>query len=288
MISRLLVLSITAVVARTHLRQRSAEDSAACSCSQCVGERRNEGGDGTVSFQCFPRSSGLADCHQAEATGEQMVQSAEFLSYDRFCLYTCKHDAQSPSSNGKEIIYEAHPLTKVGPISKLVALPEASMLGVNAAVTSDPVMSIRGAFAKLRNLERQNGGLSAYGLPDAAKAPSLCVCHCGSKVDRFRQAESDGVIYPKPRKMPMSVTSPRSVMVEPPQPPMPPPPPADLPKPWLPTGSVHELPQLPQAPVEVYGPLPLEELGIKKAATSFLQEGQKTAQVHPVTCNCIC
>lgn len=310
MISRLLVLSITAVVARTHLRQRSAEDSAACSCSQCVGERRNEGGDGTVSFQCFPRSSGLADCHQAEATGEQVVQSAEFLSYDRFCLYTCKpllrdeikskvdcahlnhqeitHDAQSPSSNGKEIIYEAHPLTKVGPISKLVALPEASMLGVNAAVTSDPVMSIRGAFAKLRNLERQNGGLSAYGLPDAAKAPSLCVCHCGSKVDRFRQTESDGVIYPKPRKMPMSVTSPRSVMVEPPQPPMPPPPPADLPKPWLPTGSVQELPQLPQGPVEVYGPLPLEELGIKKAATSFLQEGQKTAQVHPVTCNCIC
>eukprot|EP00435_Cladocopium_sp_Y103_P071442 s155_g37.t1 len=244
MISRLLVLSITAVVARTHLRQRSAEDAAACSCSQCVGERRNEGGDGTVSFQCFPRSSGLADCHQAETTGEQVVQSAEFLSYDRFCLYTCKpllrdeikskvdcahlnhqeitRDAQSPSSNGKEIVYEAHPLTKVGPISKLVALPEASMLGVNAAVTSDPVMSIRGAFAKLRNLELQNGGVSAYGLPDAAKAPSLCVCHCGSKVDRFRQTESDGVIYPKPRKMPMSVTSPRSVMVEPPQPPMPP------------------------------------------------------------------
>eukprot|EP00435_Cladocopium_sp_Y103_P030319 s2591_g7.t1 len=39
------------------------------------------------------------------------------------------------------------------------------------------------------------------------------------------------------------------------------PPPAELPKPWLPTGSVQELPQLPQAPVEVYGPLPLEELG---------------------------
>ena len=68
-----------------------------------------------------------------------------------------RHDAQSPSSNGKEIIYEAtnrlsirfldrllafrqaHPLTKVGPISKLVALPEASMLGVAAVTKGGPV-----------------------------------------------------------------------------------------------------------------------------------------------------
>lgn len=311
----LVTLTVASGVARAHLRHHTNEDSAACSCSQCIGERRNEGGDGTVSFQCFPRSSGLAECHQAESTGEQVVQSAEFLSYDRFCIYTCKpllrdeiksivdcvhlshqeitHDAQSPSSNGKEIVYEAHPLTKVGPISKLVPLPQASMLGVSASSgSSDPVASIRGAFAKLRNLETQHGGISAYGLPNAAQAPSLCVCHCGSKVNRFRQTESDGVIYPKPHKIPgLSVTSPRSVLVEPMQPPMPPPPPADLPKPWLPTGSVQELPALPQAPVEVYGPLPLEELGIQKEkATSFLQEGQQqhAAQGNPVSCNCIC
>ena len=34
---------------------------------------------------------------------------------------------QSPSSNGRELVYEAHPLTKVGPISKLVPLSEAKM-----------------------------------------------------------------------------------------------------------------------------------------------------------------
>eukprot|EP00913_Durusdinium_trenchii_P021966 g20639.t1 len=187
-----------------------------------------------VSFQCFPRSSGLPDCRQAETMSEQVVQSAELLSYERFCLYTCKpllrqeikskvdcvhlsheevtHDAQSPSSNGREIIYEAHPLTKVGPISKLVPLPEASMLGLNAAMTSDAVASIRGAFAKLRTFEAESGGISSYTLPNAAKAPSLCVCHCGSHVDRFKQSESDGTVYPKPKKMPLAVTSPRRLV----------------------------------------------------------------------------
>lgn len=35
---------------------------------------------------------------------------------------------QSPSSNGRELVYEAHPLTKVGPISKLVPLSEAKKM----------------------------------------------------------------------------------------------------------------------------------------------------------------
>lgn len=304
----LTVCLLATVAARTRLRQGSNQELA-CSCNQCVGERRNEGGDGMVSFQCFPRSSGLPDCRQAETMSEQVVQSAELLSYERFCLYTCKpllrqeikskvdcvhlsheevtHDAQSPSSNGREIIYEAHPLTKVGPISKLVPLPEASMLGLNAAMTSDAVASIRGAFAKLRTFEAESGGISSYTLPNAAKAPSLCVCHCGSHVDRFKQSESDGTVYPKPKKMPLAVTSPRAALVEPPPPPLPPPPPAELPKPWMPPASPQELPALPQAPVEVFGPLPLEELGIKKEAPSFLQEGKAT-EGHPVTCNCVC
>ncbi|CAE7463721.1 FUBP3 [Symbiodinium natans] len=83
---------------------------------------------------------------------EYSVQSADVVSYDRFCLYTCKplltdeikpvvdcahlnsdeitELAQSPSSNGREIVYEAHPLTRVQPISRFVQLPEVGRLNI--------------------------------------------------------------------------------------------------------------------------------------------------------------
>ncbi|CAJ1353639.1 unnamed protein product [Effrenium voratum] len=273
----------------TRLRQgqSSGWQDDPCSCAQCIGERRNEGGDGTVGFQCFPRSSGLADCRQTEELADRAVQSAELVSYDRYCIYTCKplltneikqsvdcahlshaevaQEAQSPSSNGQEIVYEAHPLTKVGPISKLVPTEAEQGATVLASMGAgaDPVSAIRGAIASLRKAEADAGGLSPYTLPKAAQAPPLCVCHCGNRVNRFRQSESDGVVYPKPHKVKLpSVTA--TASAEPLRPAMPPPPPAELPAPWMPQGlepALQELPVLPQAPLEVMGPLPLAELG---------------------------
>ncbi|CAE7806654.1 FUBP3 [Symbiodinium sp. CCMP2592] len=204
------------------------------------------------------KSRGLADCRQTEPVATRValrsasgiaVQSADVVSYDRFCLYTCKplltdeikpvvdcahlNDkeitdlAQSPSSNGREIVYEAHPLARVGPISRVLAQPEASMLDTSVVDrSSDPVSAIRATFASLRKEETAAPGVSPYTLPDAAKAPPLCVCHCGNKVNRMRQTESDGILYPKPKqvRLPLAVTSAGNpaAQPEPPQPPMPP------------------------------------------------------------------
>ncbi|CAE7249345.1 FUBP3, partial [Symbiodinium necroappetens] len=246
------VPTLGTVLARAKLRQgsKSWQDFSPCSCSECLGEHKNDGGDGSVGFQCFPKTSGLADCRQTEPVATRVVQSADVLSYDRFCLYTCKplltdeikpvvdcahlNDkeitelAQSPSSNGREIVYEAHPLARVGPISQVLAQPEASMLDTASVVdrSSDPVSAIRATFASLRKAETAAPGVSPYTLPDAAKAPPLCVCHCGNKVNRMRQTESDGIMYPKPKqvRLPLAVTSAGNpaAQPEPPQPPMPP------------------------------------------------------------------
>eukprot|EP00440_Ansanella_granifera_P040464 gb/GFBE01043887.1/.p1 GENE.gb/GFBE01043887.1/~~gb/GFBE01043887.1/.p1 ORF type:complete len:368 (+),score=57.30 gb/GFBE01043887.1/:1-1104(+) len=290
------VLLGSSATARTNLRSGSAksqEQLSACDCTQCLGERRNEGGDGTVGFQCFPGRSGLDDCRQTENPKEWAVQSAEVLSYDRFCMYTCKPvlgnriepsvncerlspeeiqlSAQSPSFNGKEIVYQAHPMASVGPISRLVAMPEASMIGVAAAAakSGDPVSTIKNAFATIRKEEAEEQMPSPFDLPATATAPPLCVCHCGGKgeVDRFRKTPGGphAIQYPKPAKMslPSSVTSAGVAMgkdAEPPQPPMPPPPPPALPPPMMPMGvgpMLTELPTVPEAPPEVTGPLDL-------------------------------
>eukprot|EP00439_Symbiodinium_sp_Y106_P039401 s1963_g4.t2 len=314
------VPTLGTVLARTKLRQgsKSWQDFSPCSCSECLGEHKNEGGDGSVGFQCFPKASGLADCRQTEPVAARVVQSADVVSYDRFCLYTCKplltdeikpvvdcahlNDkeitdlAQSPSSNGREIVYEAHPLARVGPISRVLAQPEASMLDTSVVDRSagDPVSAIRATFASLRKEERAAPGVSPYTLPDAAKAPPLCVCHCGNKVNRMRQTESDGILYPKPKqvRLPLAVTSAGNpaAQPEPPQPPMPPPPPAEMPPPSMPLGLFpgQELPPIPEAPLEITAPLPPAEIGLadvpeKQKPVSFLQQASA-----PVACNCIC
>ncbi|CAE7751647.1 FUBP3, partial [Symbiodinium pilosum] len=298
--------ALATVLARTKLRQSSGswQDFSPCSCAQCLGEHRNEGGAGSVGFQCFPKSSSLADCRQSEDMAARVVQSADVVSYDRYCLYTCKplltdeikpvvdcahldhHEitdlAQSPTSNGREIVYEAHPLARVGPISQWVPLPEASATNPTLdARSSDPVGAIRGTFSSLRRQEAAAPGVSPYNLPDAAKAPPLCVCHCGNRVNRFRQTESDGIVYPKPKqvKLPLSVTSSGNpaVQPEPLQPPMPPPPPADLPPPSMPLGLFpgQELPPLPEAPLEITAPLSPSEIGLPEAGATSEKASEK-------------
>lgn len=322
---------------RAALRSRAKSvEQAACDCSSCVGERRNEGGDGSVGFQCFPGSSDLDDCMQTGSASDWVVQSAKVLSYDRFCLYTCKpllrnkieakvdckmlnHEeitlsAQSPTFNGNEIVYKAHPMASVGPISRLVSLPMAQMFGMGAATaSSDPLAQLKNTFASIRKVEAESGGVgSPFELPSYAKAPPLCVCHCGKDTVN-RLAKKPGGPHLHPPKVPkISWPSGPSPVTdaEPMEPPMPPPPPADLPPPAMPMGMgpvLQELPAVPEAPPEVTGPLDLQLVQASAAAAapspasaasqspagaeeavSFLQYGQLKATPTGLTCQCVC
>eukprot|EP00930_Biecheleria_cincta_P100136 TRINITY_DN91753_c0_g1_i1.p1 TRINITY_DN91753_c0_g1~~TRINITY_DN91753_c0_g1_i1.p1 ORF type:complete len:351 (+),score=83.89 TRINITY_DN91753_c0_g1_i1:85-1137(+) len=322
---------------RAALRSRAKSfEQAACDCSSCVGERRNEGGDGSVGFQCFPGKSDLDDCMQTGSASDWVVQSAKVLSYDRFCLYTCKpvlrnkieakvpckmlnHEeitlsAQSPTFNGNEIVYKAHPMASVGPISRLVPLPQAQMfaMGGGAAASADPLAQLKNTFASIRKEEAESGGVgSPFELPSYAKAPPLCVCHCGKDaVNRMAQTPGGPHLHP-PTVPKISWPSGPSPMTdaEPMEPPMPPPPPADLPPPAMPMGMgpvLQELPTIPEAPPEVTGRLDLQLVQASDAAApsrsavaaqspagaeetvSFMQYGQLKATSTGITCQCVC
>lgn len=311
---------------RAALRSRAkSSEQGACSCSSCVGEPRSEGGDGSVGFQCFPSSSDLDDCQQMGSPSDWVVQSATMLSYDRFCLYTCKpvlrnkieakvpcvmlnHEeitlqAQSPTFNGNEIVYTAHPLAAVGPISRLVPLPQVSLFGGKMeTLSTNPLAQLKKTFASIRQEEADAAGGAASGpfeLPPYAKAPPLCVCHCG-KGGVNRLAKKPGGPHLHPPKVPKiswpDEPSP-ATDPEPAEPPMPPPPPADLPPPIMPMGMgpvMQELPMLPEAPVDVTGPLAQDTepgsvtASLAEEAVSFMQYGQLKATLSGITCQCVC
>jgi len=311
----------------------------ACSCDLCAGRKTSAGGDGGVNFQCFPGNADEPDCRQTGSADEWVVQTSEILSYDRFCIYSCKpilrnrieakvhcqalsHEeitlqAQSPSFNGKAMVYKANPMTHVTPISSLVPMPGVAMLGVESSSPKSPQVMMKNAFAYIKKMEKEDGGLpSPYDIPPPAQAPPLCVCHCNGKgtVNRLRSTPGQATdpVWPKPPKIAAPALGMNPALdAEPPEPPMPPPPPADLPPPAMPSGVgavAGELPTLPEAPTEVTGPLDLNlaesvapapapaalapapatgrlvGLAQEKASLSFLQE----ASTGPIACNCIC
>mmetsp|Transcript_59225 Transcript_59225/g.105226 ORF Transcript_59225/g.105226 Transcript_59225/m.105226 type:complete len:365 (-) Transcript_59225:44-1138(-) len=283
-----------------------------CDCSACTGQRTNGGGDGGVSFQCFPSHDSDGECRQTGSAAEWVVQTAEILSYDRFCLYTCRpilrnrieakvpckgltHEeitlqAQSASFNGKEMVYKANPMTHVTPISKLVPMPGVAMLGVESSSPKSPQAMMKNAFAYIKKEEKEDGGLpSPYDLPPPAQAPPLCVCHCNNKgtVNRLRLTPktANDPDWPKPPKIsgPAAGMNP-ALDADPPEPPMPPPPPADLPPPSMPTGIgavMGELPMLPEAPPEINAPLDLNLVEMVKKMEAAAPAPAPSAALAP-------
>lgn len=277
--------SATLLASRSNLRQ-AAHEPGSCDCSNCIGQRRNGGGDGTVGFQCFPGKEGLHECKQAGSVRDWVVQSAGVITYDRFCLYTCrplftkqiqpktecrqltaeeiKLNAQSPSYNGKEIIYQNNPMTLVTPLSKIVPMGETALIayGPPGKRPSDPVAQMRMAFTQTRQEQAPDDEVP----PDFYGPP--CVCVCGPpKVDRFRLTEGNVNDYPRPAQ----VNAPMRSESEPPEPPMPPPPPAQLPPPIMPLSDqsiIDVLPGIPEAPIEVTGKLALPEWPSSKPVLS--------------------
>merc|ERR550514_1493973 len=111
--------------------------TAPCDCSSCRGVRdvTDSPSEGFKGFQCKPGVAGhdTGSCRQTGDPSGWVVQTAEELTYERFCLLTCKPiipkairpdvscealsteevklQAQSPSGNGRAFIWHSNPMT---------------------------------------------------------------------------------------------------------------------------------------------------------------------------------
>jgi len=136
-----------------------------CDCSQCRGERKvtDAPTSGFKGFQCKPRAAGskISSCRQQGDANTWVVQSAKVLTYERFCLYTCKplipkaitpnvscsHFSlseaklgQSPSGNGRAFLWHSNPLTDSSTLSSI----DTPQVGV-----ADATQNLQKAMAKV-------------------------------------------------------------------------------------------------------------------------------------------
>jgi len=223
-----------------------------CDCSLCQGERTitDLPPDGFKGFQCRPSPPGIEakSCFQQGSPIAFVVQTADEITYDRYCHFTCKPvipqrfgavtpctllspdevtlQAQSPSGNGRDFIWRSNPMTD--------SLTSASW---PAAPTSDanPSMSVQKAFAFVRRKEDERKAEAAESCPPGM--PCNCDCNCMSGLTSQPPPVPPLVPPPPPTPGP-----PPPAPAEAPPPPLPPPlPPLPPPAPSMPLA----LPALP-------------------------------------------
>lgn len=232
-----------------------------CLCSNCAGFR-TASEPGSAGYQCRPSSSsGLPDdCAQVGSRDDWVVQTTDVLSYQRFCLYTCKpllfkqitaqiacgplgtrmvKAAQTLSGNGRTLTFRSNPMTDPPP------LPPILEEDGSRHVHQDPIVQLR------RVLEL---GIPATSGKEASqskkpKTPQIakpgCSCRCAQA---SISAPGATTAVPWPTVPPVAPPRPSP----PPPPPLPPlPPPAPLLQQadeatWLPLLPM-QMPEFPEA-----------------------------------------
>lgn len=228
---------------------------AACDCGNCHGVRDIADNPiaGYKGFQCSPTPQGLLLrlCTQSGSAQSWVVQTAPEITYERWCLLTCKPQipkditpdvpctalspqevllAQTPGGNGRAFKWHSNPLTD--------SLTLANFHGRNQQVSVlQPADAMRNAFASIK---------PSVGRPvsmDAASEP-ICNCACPGVAD----ASPDGSLvtttevpvplFRTPKPDPAGPPVPPPVPPPPPPPPPPPGPPPPPPLPVLPNAAV--------------------------------------------------
>lgn len=247
-----------------------------CSCSNCKGALYDaDTRPGYKGFQCKPNAVGLASqtCKQVGSRVDWVVQTEDELTYERFCLFTCKPllpkrivtevpcglltkwerklEAQTPSGNGREFVFRANPLTDAAPWP---AMSDDDDSGPRRL--KDPV------FELIRTFELY-GGTDQKEEPAPIEGKPSCNCECDEgKADeaaaKMAEALSPGVLYPTPPPTgPPPPPPPSPPLAPPPVPPPPPPgPPAVAPLPLIPVDLPMPLPLGEDAPTVMPPPMP--------------------------------
>jgi len=236
-----------------------------CDCANCTGELYEaDSSNAYRGYQCRPNAFGMAGgtCMQVGDRKDWVVQTEDELTYERFCLFTCKPllpkrittlipcaplskwerklEAQTPSGNGREFVFRANPMTEADP------WPDFSNSDAEDLGPKDPVAQLAATFAMF-------GGDS-----EKDEAPTAgddgCTCECEVSYAPSPGAEAalkamsammPGALYPTPPPtMPPPPPMPEPLLAPPPMPPPAPPLPAAV-------------PPLPRIPVDL--PMPVSE-----------------------------
>jgi len=229
-----------------------------CNCSLCQGELfLADSRPGFKGWQCRPTADGQEKrtCKQEGSRDNWVAQTEEELTYERFCMVTCKPllqkritpdvacgpldvwerklEAQSPSGNGRAFVYRANPMTDTPPLP-----PLGDDL---SGGPKDPLFLMEQAFKLF--LSEPIESAHVEGKPS-------CNCRCSEpELDAVPLGVAAAVAPPWPTLPP--------TMPPPPVPPPPPPLPPPLPPPPPPPGP-GAVPPLPIMPLEM--PVIPEEL----------------------------
>jgi len=251
-------------------QDKTAVDAVHCDCANCTGKLyESDNRPGARGYQCKPNAYGMSGgtCIQAGNPDDWVVQMRAELTYERFCMFTCKPlipkritmeipcapldkwertlEAQTPSGNGREFVFRANPMTQAVP------WPADSDDDDDNKGPKDPVAQLVATFALY------GGGSDKKETPPAGDdEPCECACDVEYKSPRevaqelaeWNAAVSPGALYPTPEPtMPPPPPMPLPRVVQPPLPPPPPPmPSAVAPLPLLPME--FPLPSLQAAP----------------------------------------